>query len=431
MNNKDSLFLWKEKISFSKALPMSLQHLLAMIVGNITPALIIAAAAKLSQNDKIILVQASLLIAAITTFIMVLTIKGAIGSGLPVVMGVSFSYIPAMVGIVTSFDIATVFGAQLIGAIFALFLGFLIKYILKLFPPVVTGTVVLSIGLSLYPVAINYMAGGLGSKTYGSYQNWTVAVITLIIAFFISNYTKGLFRLSSILIAMLVGYLFSFAFGMIDFSGVKSAGLVEIPKFMHFGLKFELSTILSMIIMFSVNTVQAVGDFSATTVGAYDRLPEKKELEAGIKGYGISNMLGAFFGGLPTATYSQNVGIVSSTKVVNRNIFVILSFILTISAIFPKISAVLTTIPAAVLGGATISVFAIISMNGIKLIIGDGFSSRNATIVGLSIAIGMGITQTPAAFSEFPNWFHIIFGRSTVVISTLIAVLLNTILPKE
>lgn len=428
---KGALFQWDGKPSLSELLPMSLQHLFAMIVGNITPALIIARSANLADGDRVVLVQASLLISAITTLIMVLSIKGFFGARLPVIMGVSFSYIPTMIGIAKEFDVATIFGAQIVGAIFAVLFGMVIKYAVPLFPPIVTGTVVLSIGLSLYPIAINYMAGGLGSENFGSYKNWAIAMVTFIIVLILNNYTKGLLKLSSILIGMIIGYFVAIPFGLVNFAKVGAASWFQMATPLHFGLKFEVSTMIAMAIMFIVNSVQAIGDLSATTVGGMDRMPTDSELSNGIMGYGLCNILGAVLGGLPTATYSQNVGIVSTTKVINKWVYVLTGGILFVAAVIPKLSAVLTTIPAAVLGGATISVFAIISMNGIRLITRDGFTGRDATIVGIALAFGLGITQASGAIASFPMWFNTIFGRSAVVIATLVAIGLNLLLPRE
>lgn len=429
--NRNPLFTWDEKLTLLQAMPMSLQHVFAMIVGNITPAILIAGAAKLPADEKVLLIQTSLLIAAFTTLLMVYSIKGFAGAKLPVIMGVSFSYLPTMMGIVNDFDIATIFGAQLVGAFAAVLFGFSIKYVLKYFPPLVTGTVVLSIGLSLYPIAINYMAGGLGSPTYGSYKNWLVAIITLVAVFIFTHYTKGITKLAAILCGMIVGYIVAAMFGMISYDNVAAAGWFQVPKPLHFGVKFEVSTMIAMLIMFVVNSVQAIGDLTATTVGGMDRTPTDKELSNGIIGYGIANAIGAVFGGLPTATYSQNVGIVSVTKVINKKVFGFAAAIILVAGLIPKFSSILTTIPACVLGGATISVFAIITMNGIRLITKDGFSGRDAAVVGLAIALGIGLTQTPAAIESFPLWFKTVFGRNAVVISTLIALTLNLILPKD
>ena len=290
-------------------MPLAIQHVLAMIVGCVTPSIIVAGVAGLSQKDSVILIQAALVMSALTTllqlFPFIKTRWFAIGAGLPVMMGISFAYVPSMQAIAGEYDIATILGAQIVGGIVALLVGLNIKRIRKFFPPLITGTVVFAIGLSLYPTAINYMAGGASSENYGSWQNWLVAVITLIIVTFLNHYGKGIWKLASILIGIMGGYIVSLCFGMIDFSSVSNASFFQLPKPMHFGITFEPSSCVAIAILFAINAVQAIGDFSATTTGAMDRMPTDKELTGGIVGYGISNIISAFFGGLPTATYSR------------------------------------------------------------------------------------------------------------------------------
>ena len=227
------------------------------------------------------------------------------------------------------------------------------------------------------------------------------------------------------------GYIVSLCFGMIDFSSVSNASFFQLPKPMHFGITFEPSSCVAIAILFAINAVQAIGDFSATTTGAMDRMPTDKELTGGIVGYGISNIISAFFGGLPTATYSQNVGIVSTTKVTSRRVMGTAAVILLAAGLIPKFSSLLTTIPYCVLGGATISVFASIAMTGMKLIASEELNFRNTTIVGLAIAVGMGVTQASASLAQFPDWVTTIFGKSPVVLATISAIVLNLILPKQ
>lgn len=424
-----SVFELKGRPRMKEAVPLALQHVVAMIVGCVTPAIIIAQIAGLENQDKIILVQAALLVAGVSTILQVFPIGGRLGSGLPVIMGVSFAYLPSMSALAGSYDLATIFGAQLIGGILAIFVGLNVKKLAVFFPPLITGTVVFTIGLSLYPTAINYMAGGQGSPDYGSWQNWLTALITLAVVTGLNHFGKGIFKLSSILIGILAGYIVSACFGMLDFTSVGQAGILQLPMPLHFGIKFNPSAVVTLGILFVINAVQAIGDFTATTVGGLDRLPEDRELKSGIVTYGITNIAGALFGGLPTATYSQNVGIVATTKVVNRVVFGIASVIIMLAGLVPKFSALLTTIPQCVLGGATISVFASITMTGIKLITSQEMNYRNTSIVGLSVALGMGITQVPAALGMFPAWVTTIFGKSPVVVATICAILLNVILP--
>lgn len=355
-SDREALFRLKGPVPPGMAVSLALQHLVAMIVGCVTPAIIVAGAAGLELGDRVVLIQASLVMSAVSTFFQPYPIGGRFGSGLPVILGVSFAYVPSMQAIAAGGGIASIAGAMLVGGAVAVVVGLSMKRIRRLFPPVITGTVVFTIGLSLYPTAINYMAGGTGN---------TAEIIA----------AKGL--------------------------------------------------------LFAINSIQAIGDFTATTVGGLDREPTDRELKGGVIAYGVSNILTALFGGLPTATYSQNVGIVTTNKVVNRTVFAMTGGFLLLAGVCPKFAAVLTTIPQCVLGGATVTVFSTIAMIGMKLIASQELTARNTTIVGLSAALGVGISQASSALSQFPDAVTMIFGKSPVVIATIMAVLLNLLLPKE
>ena len=419
----------------SQAIPLALQHVVAMIVGCVTPAIIISGAAGIDTADRVILIQASLVVSALATLLQLFPLgkKGGLrlGAGLPVILGVSFAYVPSMQAIAEQYGIATILGSQIVGGICAVIVGIMIKKIRKFFPPLIAGTVVFTIGLSLYPTAINYMAGGTGQPTYGSWQNWTVAIFTLIVVTVLNHFAKGFLKLASILVGMIAGYIFSMFFGMVSFTNVGEAGMFQLPHIMHFGINFEISACVAIGLLFVINSVQAIGDFSATTAGGLDREPTTDELQGAILGYGITNVIGAFLGCLPTATYSQNVGIVATTKVVNRVTLGISALVILVAGLFPKFSALLTTIPYAVLGGATVSVFASIAMTGMKLVMTEEMNYRNTSIVGLAAALGMGVSQASASLSSFPAWVTTIFGKSPVVIATLVAILLNVTLPRE
>ena len=420
----------------SEALPLAMQHVVAMIVGCVTPAIIVSGAVPggLAREAQVILIQSALVIAALSTLLQLFPIGGkakfAIGSGLPIIMGVSFAYVPSMQAIAESYGIAAIMGAEIVGGVVAVVMGLLVKKIRVFFPPLITGTVVFTIGLSLYPTAINYMAGGTSSPNYGSWQNWAIAFFTLIVVTALNHFGKGIWKLASILIGIIVGYLVSIPFGMVDFSSIGEAGVCQLPSLMHFGVQFEPSSCVALGILFAINSIQAIGDYSATTIGAMDRTPKDDELQRGIVGYGLSNVVGALLGGLPTATYSQNVGIVTTTKVINRWVLGLAAAILGIAGLVPKFSAILTTIPQCVLGGATVSVFASIAMTGMKLVASAEMDYRNSSIVGLAAALGMGVSQATAALASFPTWVTTIFGKSPVVLATIIAVMLNVILPK-
>ena len=432
---RGSIFELEGAPRISEALPLALQHVVAMIVGCVTPAIIVSGAAGLENKEQVLLIQSALVVAALSTLLQLFPIgkKGgfAIGSGLPIIMGVSFAYIPSMQAIAQGHGIATILGAQIVGGVVAVLMGIFVKKIRVFFPPLITGTVVFTIGLSLYPTAINYMAGGTGSEDYGSWQNWLIAFFTLAVVTGLNHFGKGIWKLASILIGIIAGYIVSIPFGMVNFAKVGEAGVFQIPKFMHFGVEFEISSCVAIGLLFAINSVQAIGDYSATTIGAMNRTPKDQELQNGIVAYGLSNMAGALFGGLPTATFSQNVGIVTTTKVINRCVLGLGAVILGVAGIVPKFSAILTTIPQCVLGGATVSVFASIAMTGMKLVASAEMDYRNSSIVGLAAALGVGVSQATAALATFPEWVTMIFGKSPVVLATIIAVVLNIILPKS
>lgn len=444
-SSREALFQLNGTPPMGIAVSMALQHLVSMIVGCVTPAIIIANAIGLPHDQRILLIQVSLVMSAVTTLLQLFPIGGRFGSGLPVVFGVSFAYLPSMLAIAGSGGLSAVAGAMIVGGIVATLVGIFIRPVRRLFPPVITGTVVFTIGLSLYPTAINYMAGGTGNTyesvvtdrgltealVYGSWQNWAIAAFTLTVVLLLTNHGKGVCKLASILLGIAAGYVVALVFGMVDLSGIADAAWFELPKFVPYGVTFDLSGCIALGLLFAINSIQAIGDLTATTVGGMNREPTDRELQGGIIAYGVSNVLTALLGGLPTATYSQNVGIVATNKVVNRWVFALTGGFLLLAGVVPKISAILTTIPQCVLGGATVVVFSTIAMTGMKLISQEGITARNTTVVGLSAALGVGISQAAEALSQFPEAVTTIFGKSPVVIATLMAVLLNLVLPKE
>lgn len=366
---------------FFEALPLALQHVVAMIVGCVTPAIIVAGAAGLSQPDRVLIIQASLIAAAIGTLLQLYPIGRRtgihFGAGLPVIFGVSFAYVPTMQTLASEYGIAAILGAEVFGGLCAILVGLSIHRIRKFFPPLVAGTVVFTIGLSLYPIAINYMAGGVGSPTYGSWKNWVVALFTLVVVTFFTNFGKGLLRLASILVGILAGYILALAMGMVQFDNVMTAGYFEMPQVLHFGLEFDPPACIAISLLFVINSIQAIGDFSATTSGAMNRQPTSDELHGAILGLGATSILGS------------------------------------------------------VLGGATVSVFASIAMTGIRLALSDGATPRNMSIIGLAVAMGMGLSAAPQSLYLFPDWVTTIFGKAPVVVASMIAISLNQILPKR
>ena len=432
-SNPNTVFQWNGIPQPGQLIPLGLQHVVAAVVGIITPAILVSNTCGLTEAEKTLMIQVSLILTAIATLLQLFPIFWRIGSGLPVIMGISFAYIPTLQAIGEQFDIATILGAEIIGGIVAIVFGVFVKWIRPLFPPLVTGTVIFTIGLSLYPTAVKYMAGGAGTAWFGNVKSWVVALITLVVVVFLSNFTKGIFKLGAILIGMIVGYIVAYFVGMVDFSSVGTSSWFALPEVMPFEIKFVPSACVSLAIVYVVNAVQTIGDLSSTTMGGMDRMPTDRELSGGIIGQGLMSIVGAFFGGLPTASYSQNVGIVTVNKVINRAVFALAAGILLVAGLVPKFASLLTTIPQCVIGGATISVFATITMTGIRMITEGGFTPRKSSVVGLSVALGVGITQVSGCLAGegFPAWVNTVFGSSSVVVATIVAIVLNLVLPKE
>lgn len=437
----ESLFHIDGKPSLGRSFPIALQHLLAMIIGNTLPALVLTNAVKgtqfeIASNNAVYIIQAGMFIAAIATFLQLYPVL-KVGAKLPVIMGVSFAYIPILIQIGKNYGYGAVYGAQIVGGIVAFIVGMGIGKIRKYFPPIVSGTVVLTIGLSLYPVAIGYMAGGNGNPMYGTKFQWLVAIITLVVVLICNMFGKGLVKLAAILIGIIAGYIASViinstvAPGFMSFHNVQTAQWFTYPHIFPFKPEFPIGAVITMSIMYVVNSVQAVGDISSTTIGGMDREATDDEISGAIKCNGVCSLIGSVIGALPTATYSQNVGIVSMTKVVARRVLAITAAMIAVAGFIPKFGGLMMSIPQCVIGGATISVFAQITMNGIKLITSEELSVRNSTIVGLGIALGMGITSVPKATALLDPTLKMIFTSSPVVIATLVVFFLNIILPKK
>lgn len=419
-----------KKIGVGEAFPLALQHVVAMVVGCVTVPTILGTAGGISNDDLVIMMQASLFCAAIAILIHALGRKG-IGSNLPVIIGSGFAFIPTLTSVVKTDGMSGVLGAQLIGAIVGILVGLGFKKIRFLFPPIVTASVVLTVGISLYGTAVKYMAGGEGSDLFGSPKAWFVALITLGSVLFFSQYCKGILKVSATLLGLIVGYVVAAILGMVDFTRVAEASLIALPKPFHFGISFSAGAIVSMIIIFVINSIQDIGQFEATTAGAFNRKATDKELSGGIIGNNISSALGAIFGGTPNATCGQNVGIVVTTNVTDKLVFIVAAFIIMVTALVPKLAELFLTIPLPVLGGATITVFGSIAMTGVRMLSSAGLTPRNLSISGLAVALAVGLSRTPGAFEKCPELIRTIFGGSEIVIVAFVAIILNLILPKE
>lgn len=431
--NNAELLKFDGKPSWGAAFPQAMQHVLAMLIGNITPPMLIAGTCGLSAEEKIMLTQAAMIIGGITTLLQLFPVFG-FGMKMPNVMGVAFAYMPILTIIGHQYGIAAIFGSQLMAGFVSIFVGMFIGKIRKFFPPIVSGTVVMSIGLSLYKTAISYIGGGSAAQangTFGSGKFWFLAILTLIVTLACNFFGKGLVKASGMLIGIVVGYAASLLVGgVVSFADFEAASWVALPRPFYFGMEFHLDAIVMMILMYMVQAVQTIGDVSSTAIGGFGRQCTDQELGGAIKGQGICGMIGAVIGGLPTDPYSQNVGLICTTKVVARRVFTMVGVIMLLAGIFPKFSGLMATIPQPVLGGATVTVFAAITMSGIQLLNEQPLNYRNRMIVGIALAIGLGIDAAPDILQFVPQLLRNIFG-SSLVVSFLIVFVLNLIIPKD
>lgn len=379
------------------------------------------------------LMQSAMTIGGLTTLIQLFPVFG-FGMGVPTVMGVAFAYMPILTTIGMQYGISAIFGAQLVAAFASIFIGMFIGKIRKFFPPIVCGTVVLAIGLSLYSTAINYFGGGSAAKaagTFGSPEFWILALVTLAVTLACSLFGKGYIKVSGMIIGVGVGYVVALIMGgIIDFAPVADAAIVSAPIPLHFGLEFHPDAIIMMILMYIVQAVQTIGDVSSTTMGGFGRDAKDTELGGAIKGQGICGMIGALIGGLPTDPFSQNVGLICTTKVVAKRVFVIVSGIMLLAGFCPKLMSLIATVPQPVLGGATITVFAAITLSGIQLISEQPLNYRNRMIVGISLALGVGIAGASEILQFMPQLAQNIFG-SSLVVAFIVCFVLNLIVPED
>lgn len=417
------------KPPLKEAVPLGLQHVLAMFAGNVAVPLIIGDAIGLSMAEKTFLIQCAMLVAGISTLIQTHRF-GRIGAKLPIVMGTSFGFVPTSIMIGQQFGIAGIMGASFVGGFFEAILGFFLKPLRKYFPSVVTGTVVFTIGLSLLPTGIEYFAGGVGAKDFGSFENLALGSLVLVVVIFLNQYAKGIWKNASILIGLIIGYIIAIFIGKVDFSTIAEASWFSIPTPLEYGMTFNGSAIFVMLILYIATAVETVGDISGITSGGAGREASDEELSGGVIADGLASSFAAIFNAFPNTSFSQNVGLVSLTGIMSRFVVSVGALFLIIAGLFPKIGAIFTTIPSSVLGGATIVMFASIATSGIELIAKD-LSQRNLFIVAVSIGLGVGLGSVPEAVQYFPEAIQLIFSDSGIIVSCLVAIFLNIILPQE
>ena len=424
-----SVYELEGRVALNKAIPLGIQHVLAMFLGNISPLIIISGMLQMPIETKTMLIQNSMFIAGVATLIQLYPVF-KVGAGLPIVMGTSSGFIGTAKAIGTQYGYGAILGAALVGSIIEIFLGFFIKPLKKLFPPIVTSLVVVSIGLSLLPVGIKYFGGGAGVSDFGSWQHLLVGT-TVIISILIFKQFKGFLGESSVLLGIIIGYILSITLGMVDFTQVKDAAWVSLPKPFAVSLEFNIEAIIAMTIMFIATTVETIGDISAIANGGLDREATDSELSGGVVADGVASIIGSVFGILPNTSFSQNVGLVAVTKVVNKFVIMTGAVFLILCGFCPKLSAIFSVMPQSVLGGAAVIMFAMILVSGLQSLTREKIDGRNGLIIALAIGLGVGIGNVPEVLDQMPTWVSNIFAQNGIIMTFVIATILNLILPKD
>lgn len=426
----DNIYKLDGKVPVGKAIPFGLQHILAMFVANIAPILIVAGVCNISEQEKATLIQCAMLIAGIGTLIQLFPVW-RIGSGLPIVMGISFTFVSIFSYIGATYGYGTIMGAVLIGGIIEGCLGLLAKYWTKIITPIVSASVVTAIGFSLLSVGASSFGGGTGAEDFGSVKNWILGSITLLCCILFNLFAKSYWKQLSVLFGLVVGYIVAIPMGMVDFSSLSSTAIISFPQFMPFKMEFNINAIVSVTLIFLVSATETIGDTSALASSGLGRDVTAKETAGSIACDGFISSISSLFGCLPITSFSQNVGLVAMTKVVNRFTIGTGAVIMILAGIFPIFGAVLATLPNAVLGGCTIMMFGTIVVSGLQMVSKCGFSHRNITIAALSLSVGIGFTQVPEVFAVFPKIVQTVFAENCVAVVFVVALLMNLILPKE
>ena len=429
-SNAENIFQLDGKVPLGKAIPIGLQHILAMFVANITPMMILASVCGLDQTITAKLIQNAMIVAGLGTLIQLCPVW-KLGSKLPVVMGISFTFLNSAIFVGTTYGYATIIGCVLIGGIIEGILGLFAKYWIKLISPIVAATVVTAIGFSLLTVGANSFAGGQGAENYGVWQNWVIGSVTLLCCICFQIFTKGYLKVISVLFGLVVGYILSICLGVVDFSALQNTKVVSVPAFLPFKPEFNIGAILSFVVIYLVSATETIGDTTALASSALDRDVTDKELAGSIACDGFVSSVGGLFGCTPITSFSQNVGLVAMTKVVNRFTIGTGAIILIVAGIFPVFGALLTTVPQAVLGGCTIMMFGTIVVAGFQMLGKCGYTQRNTTIAALSLSVGLGFTQCSDMFKIFPQIVQSVFAQNCVSVVFVLSVILNLVLPKD
>ena len=427
---KDPIYELNGKISVKKAIPFGLQHVLAMFVANIAPILIVTGVVKMPTEQVGALVQVAMIMAGVGSLVQMFPIK-RFGSGLPIIMGISFTFVSIFCMIGAKYGYGAILGAALIGGILEGFIGLGAGYWRKIVPPIVSATVVTAIGFSLLSIGANSFGGGFGNPNFGDAKYLIVGTITLVSSLLFNVVAKSYYKQLSVLFGLVVGYIASYFFGMVDLSRLATVSLFSLPTFMPYPLEFHADAIFSVFLIFLVSATETLGDTSALTTMGFNRDATNKEISGSIAVDGFVSSFSSLFGCMPITSFSQNVGLIAMTHVVNRKAIGCGAVIMILAGLFPGLGVILASLPDAVLGGCTLMMFGSIVVSGVRMISQCGYSQRNMSIAALSLSIGLGFTQTPQIFRIFPDLFKSVFAENGVAVVFIVAIILNLIFPKE
>jgi xanthine permease len=419
----------EDKPPAAEAVPLGIQHLLAMFLSTAALPIVIARAIGLGAADTTFILQMALLVAGVATIVQAYPI-GPIGARLPIVMGTSAIFVAPLIDVGNQFGLAAIFGAVIVAAPIEVLIGYFIDDVRGLFPPLVTGIVVMLVGLTLIPVAMDYSAGGPGAATYGNLENIGLAALVFLVAIGLNQFFDGFLKMVSVLVAVVVGYLAAVPLGLLDLSGVASAGWISVPMPLSYGVAFEPSAILVVAFAYIITAIETIGDVSGTTESV-GRDPEGRELKGGLVADGVMSAFAGVFNAFPNTSFSQNVGLISFTGVASRYVVALCGGMLVVLGFVPKVAALIAAMPNPVLGGAAIVLFGMIFSVGIRIVTrGVTLTQRNLTIIATSIVLGVGVEVRPDVLSSLPEEAQLLAG-SGLIAGGVTAVVLNVVLPAD
>ena len=435
MNTKEcsvkNIYKLDGRVPVLKAVPFGLQHILAMFVANLTPITIIAAAGGLSQAEIAILLQNAMFIAGIATLIQLFPLW-KVGSRLPIVMGVSFTFVTVLSTVAANYGYPAVIGAVICGGVFEGTLGLFAKYWRKIISPIVAATVVTAIGYSLLTVGARSFGGGY-AEDFGSATNLLLGTITLAVCLGWNILAKGYLKQLSVLAGLVVGYIAAIPMGKVDLSVIFSEGVVSLPKILPYAPEFHIGAIFSVAIIFMVSAAETIGDTTAMVSGGLNRDIASEEISGSLACDGYASVISALFGCPPVTSFSQNVGLINMTKVVNRFTIATGAGCMILAGLLPPVGNFFASLPESVLGGCTIMMFGTIMVSGIEMLAKAGFTQRNITIAALSLSIGIGFTAASeiGLWGIFPEVIQSVFSANVVAVVFVVSIILNLVLPKN